>query len=68
MGTTKHFFIQNIEVLGLVFSEKGIFFYNFSFVSRLEPYVAMETTLLIQSAPKPHVVNSPSEGSHKILT
>ena len=46
-GTTKHCYIQNIEALGLV-----IFFYVFPIVSLWEVSVAMETTILIQSAPK----------------
>ena len=64
-GTTKHCYIQNIEAQGLV-----IFFYVFPIVSLWELSVAMETTILIQSAPK-NLMQSiplPSDGSHKILS
>ena len=57
-GTTKHCYIQNIEALGLVISEK-IFFMFFPIVSLWELSVAMETTILIQSVPKPNAVNPP---------
>ena len=57
MGTTKHCYIQNIESLGLVISEKRIFFFFFLW----ELPVAMEITILIQSAPKPNAINAPTQ-------
>ena len=55
-GTTKHRYIQNIEALGLVVLKKKNFFYFKSMGA-----VAMETTILIQSAPKPNAVNPPTQ-------
>ena len=60
-GTTKHRYIQNIEALGLVVLKKKKFFYVFPILSLWELSVAMETTILIQSAPKPNAVNPPTQ-------
>ena len=46
--------------MGLVVSEKKIFLV-FPIVSLWDLSVAMETTILIQSAPKPNAINPPSQ-------
>ena len=54
-GTIKHCYIQNIEALGLVVSEKIFFIYFFPIVSLWEVSVAMKKTIWIQSAqPEDH--------------
>ena len=53
-STTKLCYIQNTEALKLVDSEKVLFF----IVSLWELSVVKETTILIQSAPKPIAVRS----------
>ena len=58
-GTT---YIQNIEALDLVVS--GKIFLWFPIVSQWELFVAMETTILIQSATKPNAVNPPTHMVH----
>ena len=57
--TTKHCYIQNIEALGLVVSEK--IFLWFSHCTSMEISVAMETTILMQPAPKPDAVHPPAQ-------
>ena len=52
MGTTKHCYIQNTEALCLQVLENKIVLV-FPIVSLWELSVAMETTILIQSAQKP---------------
>ena len=49
---TIHCYIQNMKALGLVVSEKKIF-YVFPIVSLWELSVAMETRVPIRHAPKP---------------
>ena len=51
--TSIHCYTQNMKGLGLVVSEKKIFFLCFPIVSLWEPSVAMETSVLIRPAPKP---------------
>ena len=66
MGTTKHCYIQNIEALAgpCGFREEDIFSF-FPIVSVWELSVAMETTILIQSATKPDAINpQPNDDSH----
>ena len=46
--------------MGLVVSEKKIFLV-FPIVSLWDLSVAMETTILIQSAPKPNAINPPTQ-------
>ena len=46
--------------MGLVVSEKKIFLI-FPIVSLWDLSVAMETTILIQSAPKPNTINPPTQ-------
>ena len=46
--------------MGLVVSEKKIFLV-FLIVSLWDLSVAMETTILIQSAPKPNAINPPTQ-------
>ena len=46
--------------MGLVVSEKKIFLV-FTIVSLWDLSVAMETTILIQSAPKPNAINPPPQ-------
>ena len=57
-----------MKALGLVVSEKKIFFFVFPIVSIWELSVAMEMTSLIQNASKPIMqsISLPSDGSHKI--
>ena len=52
--TTIHCYTQNMKALGLVVSEKKIFFFVFPIVSLWEPTVAMETRVLIRPGPKPN--------------
>ena len=61
MGTTKHCYIQNIEALCLVVLEKKLFFLVFPIVRLWEQSVAIETTILIQSASKPNADNPPTQ-------
>ena len=58
--TISHCHIQNIKAVGLVVSEKKIFLV-FPIVSLWDLSVAMETTILIQSAPKPNAINPPTQ-------
>ena len=51
---------KHIEALGLVVLKKN-FFFVFPIVSLWELSVAMETTILIHSAPKPDAVNPPTQ-------
>ena len=53
-------YIPNIKAVGLVVSEKKIFLV-FPIVSLWDLSVAMETTILIQSAPKPNAINPPTQ-------
>ena len=55
-----HCYIPNIKAVGLVVSEKKIFLV-FPIVSLWDLSVAMETTILIQSAPKPNAINPPTQ-------
>ena len=56
--------IRNIKAVGLVVSDKKIVLV-FPIVSLWDLSVAMETTILIQSAPKPNAINpQPNYGSH----
>ena len=48
--------VLNIEALGLLVSEKKFFIFS-QCKSICELSVSMETTILIQSAPKPNAVN-----------
>ena len=54
--TISHCYIPNIKAVGLMVSEKKIFLV-FPIVSLWDLSVAMETTILIQSAPKPNAIN-----------
>ena len=54
-----HCHIPNIKAVGLVVSEKKIFKF-LPIVSLWELYVAMETTIFIQTAPKPNADNPPT--------
>ena len=58
--TISHCYIPNIKAVGLVVSEKKIFLV-FPIVSLWDLSVAMETTILIQSAPKPNAINPPTQ-------
>ena len=58
--TISHCYIPNIKAVGLVVSEKKIFLV-FPVVSLWDLSVAMETTILIQSAPKPNAINPPTQ-------
>ena len=49
-----HCYTQNMKALGLVVSEKKIFFMFFLIVSLWELSVAMETRVLIRPGPKPN--------------
>ena len=60
MGTTKHYYIQNLEALGLVVSDN---FFGFPIVSLWGLSVAMETKILIQSAPV-QPIHQPNYDSH----
>ena len=55
-----HCYIPNIKAVGLVVSEKKIFLV-FPIVSLWDLSVAMETTILIQSAPKPNAINAQTQ-------
>ena len=57
--TISHCYILNIKAVGLVVSEK--IFLVFPIVSLWELSVAMETTILVQSDPKPNAVNPPTQ-------
>ena len=59
--TTIHCYIQNMKALGLVVSEKKIFFYVFPVVSLWELSVAMETRVLIRPGPKSNTTFSPPQ-------
>ena len=52
--TIIHCYTQNMKALGLVVSEKKIFFYVFPIVSLWELSAAMETRVLIRPGPKPN--------------
>ena len=58
--TISHCYIPNIKAVGLVVSEKK-FFLVFPIVSLWDLSVAMETTILIKSAPKPNAINPPTQ-------
>ena len=60
LRTISHCYIPNIKAVGLVVSEKKIFLV-FPIVSLWDLSVAMETTILIQSAPKPNAINPPTQ-------
>ena len=55
-----HCYIPNIKAVDLVVSEKKIFLV-FPIVSLWDLSVAMETTILTQSAPKPNAINPPTQ-------
>ena len=59
--TTIHCYTQNMKALGLVVSEKKIFFYVFPIVSLWELSVAMETRVLIRPGPKPNTTFPPPQ-------
>ena len=61
MRTAIPCYTQNMKALGLVVSEKMIFFFVFPILSIWELSVAMETTSLIQNASKPNIVNLPTQ-------
>ena len=59
-GITKHCYTQNIKALGLMVSEKKIF-YVFPIITLWELSVAMETRVPIQSGPKPNATFPPPQ-------
>ena len=54
-------YTQNMKALGLVVSEKKIFFYVFPTVSLWERSVAMETRVLVHPGPKANTTFLPPQ-------